>query len=352
MPWLVGASWCADGEGGPARPAVPGPGSSARTKLALLLLVAGLGQDGVGSSVLSRKLAASPPKGGRKVSHMLSGLLPLSSPDGASGGTQLRWARAEVATHQPVLRGSFSGRRKRKPGGAMAIRPSDALDDILHEFNNEPGEGGRSDEGNGHLVSGDGNRARAQAPKIKSARVLASQVKAGPAPHHPAVGIDKRTSYAARTLADLDDALDIVHEQGLQDSFCRTASAAANQSTPGMFVEYGGLSAAISALNARNSIRHAIEYGNSSDGSGTVVEQRRVGEGGASAGGRSEQLQIFAREVNSKGARVFAVSAPSEFYRAYRQLDYAAHSRHYYEMLLEVGWAVSSAPAASRGARL
>lgn len=322
--------------------AVMGPGS-ARTKLALILLVAGVGKDGVGSSVLSRKLAVLPQAGDDKVSDMLSGLLPLSSPDSASGGPLRGWGGVGAATRQPVLRwrGSFPGRRKRKAGGAMAIRPSDALDDILNEFNNEPGEGAPSDAGHGHLISDDCKEARAQLPTVKSAKVLASQEKAGavPAPLHRTAGDDERASYAAGTLADLDDALDVVHEQGLQDSPCRAASAAANQSARGVFVEYAVLSAAIAALNARNRIRHAMEYGNSSDGSGAGEEQRHEGEeGGLSAGRPSERLQVFAREVNGKGARVFAVSTPSEFYRAYRQLGFAAHSRHYYEMLLEVGW--------------
>ena len=66
------------------------------------------------------------------------------------------------------------------------------------------------------------------------------------------------------------------------------------------------------------------------------------GGSGLERGGRGanpqkkENLQIFAREVNLKGARVFIVSEPSEFWRAYAALAaHTPHRRHYYEVLLE-----------------
>ena len=110
---------------------------------------------------------------------------------------------------------------------------------------------------------------------------------------------------------ELDDPMDIVHQQGLDVPVLEVNGDGVQR---GGFQEFASLGQAISKLNDLN--------------------HRRASGSRAGSKGR-ERLQIFAREVNAKGARVFVVSDASDFFKTYRTLEYTPNCRHFYEILLE-----------------
>ena len=110
---------------------------------------------------------------------------------------------------------------------------------------------------------------------------------------------------------ELDDPMDIVHQQGLDVPVLEVNGEGVHR---GGFEEFASLGQAISKLNDLN--------------------DRRASGSRAGSKGR-ERLQIFAREVNAKGARVFVVADASDFFKTYRTLEYTPNCRHFYEILLE-----------------
>ena len=113
--------------------------------------------------------------------------------------------------------------------------------------------------------------------------------------------------------------------QGLEDTVWERGDARILKGAgPGQFQEFASLSAAIDELNVRNRRAHALgDLQRASEGEGSEVPPA------------AENLHVFAREVNSKGARVFLVAEPSVFWEKYAALEHTPHCRHYYEILLD-----------------
>ncbi len=113
--------------------------------------------------------------------------------------------------------------------------------------------------------------------------------------------------------------------QGLEDTLWDRGDAHnLTGAGPGQFQEFASLSAAIDALNVRNRRAHHLR------------DPQRDNQGqGSDVLPAAENLHVFAREVNSKGARVFLVAEPSVFWEKYAALKHTPHCRHYYEILLD-----------------
>ena len=327
-----------------------------RASLALvaIILAVGLGQRSGSSASFSD--AVSPAAEGSAASSysaLLGDVLRRRSRDEDvhSGSQHLLRGMGAAARRSVPPRRDVPDRRTRKRKSSMAIRTSDVLKDILRGRDKEHGsDQSASDAGAGQPISkrmkeGHVSGARAEWAKAVGAQSCALREERGDGGRgdggrmrmRAVAGSDSGVSRAEGRKLDLDGGLDMVHVQGLEDGWWQHQVPTANLTTaptPAL-VEYAGLSAAIAALNDRTAVRHVVETANSSVGSSAVAQQGQR-EPRWAAPGFLEPLQVFAREVNSRGARVFVVSAPSEFWEVYRLLGRANASRHYYEVLLEV----------------